>query len=99
MGLILSRRMRIVLLLALLFGLLLFLPMRVALGVAGLERLGVAAREVRGSVWSGRIDQLMLGNMPLGSVRAGLSPVSLLMGRARFDIARTKGWRTISVVR
>ncbi|KAA9018063.1 type II secretion system protein N [Sphingobium limneticum] len=91
MGLILSRRMRIVLLLALLFGLLLFLPMRVALGVAGLERLGVAAREVRGSVWSGRIDQLMLGNMPLGSVRAGLSPVSLLMGRARFDIARTKG--------
>ena len=27
----------------------------------------------------------------LGSVRAGLSPVSLLMGRARFDIARTKG--------
>lgn len=91
MGLILSRRMRIVLILALLFGLLLFLPMRVALGVAGLERLGVAAREVRGSVWSGRIDQLMLGNMPLGSVRAGLSPVSLLMGRARFDIARTKG--------
>lgn len=90
MGLILSRRMRIVLILALLFGLLLFLPMRVALGVAGLERLGVAAREVRGSVWSGRIDQLMLGNMPLGSVRAGLSPVSLLMGRARFDIARTK---------
>ncbi len=91
MGLILSRRMRIVLILALLFGLLLFLPMRVALGGAGLERLGVAAREVRGSVWSGRIDQLMLGNMPLGSVRAGLSPVSLLMGRARFDIARTKG--------
>lgn len=91
MGLILSRRMRIVLILALLLGLLLFLPMRVALGVAGLERLGVAAREVRGSVWSGRIDQLMLGNMPLGSVRAGLSPVSLLMGRARFDIARTKG--------
>jgi general secretion pathway protein N len=91
MGLILSRRMRVVLILALLFGLLLFLPMRVALGVAGLERLGVAAREVRGSVWSGRIDQLMLGNMPLGSVRAGLSPVSLLMGRARFDIARTQG--------
>lgn len=91
MGLTLSRRMSIILILALLLGLLLFLPMRVALGLAGLERLGVAAREVRGSVWSGRIDQLMLGDMPLGSVRAGLSPVSLLMGRARFDIARTKG--------
>lgn len=91
MGLTLSRRMRIILILALLLGLLLFLPMRVALGLAGLERLGVAARDVRGSVWSGRIDQLMLGNMPLGSVRAGLSPVSLLMGRARFDIGRRKG--------
>jgi len=42
-------------------------------------------------VWSGRIDQLMLGEMPMGSVRAGLSPLSLLVGRARFDIARTAG--------
>lgn len=91
MGLTLSRRMRILLILVLLLGLLLFLPMRVALGLAGLERLGVAARDVRGTVWSGGIDQLMLGNMPLGSVRAGLSPISLLMGRARFDVARTKG--------
>lgn len=91
MGLSLSRRARIALIVVLIFGLLLFLPMRVALGLAGLERLGVAAREVRGTVWSGRIDQLMLGNMPIGSVRAGLSPISLLVGRARFDIARTKG--------
>lgn len=91
MGLTLSRRMRILLILVLLLGLLLFLPMRVALGLAGLERLGVAARDVRGTVWSGGIDQLMLGNMPLGSVRAGLSPISLLMGRARFDVARTNG--------
>ena len=91
MGLVLSRRMRIILALVLLFALLLFLPMRVALGLAGLERLGVAARDVRGTVWSGRIDQLMLGEMPLGSVRAGLSPIALLTGRARFDIARTKG--------
>ncbi|MBH2000477.1 MAG: type II secretion system protein N, partial [Sphingomonadaceae bacterium] len=39
MGLILSRRMRIILALMLAFGLLAFLPMRVALGLAGLERL------------------------------------------------------------
>jgi general secretion pathway protein N len=91
MGLHLSRRSRIALILVLLLGLLLFFPMRVALGLAGLERLGIAAREVRGTVWSGRVDQLMLGNMPLGSVRAGLSPISLLMGRARFDVARSKG--------
>ncbi|WP_420144757.1 type II secretion system protein N [Sphingobium sp.] len=91
MGLILSRRMRMALVLTLALGLLLFLPMRVALGLAGLERLGIAARDVRGTVWSGRVDQLMLGNMPMGSVRAGLSPLSLLMGRGRFDIARKKG--------
>lgn len=90
MSLHLSRRSRIALILVLFVGLLLFFPMRVALGLAGLERLGIAAREVRGTVWSGRIDQLMLGNMPLGSVRAGLSPISLLMGRARFDIVRTR---------
>ncbi|WP_448538426.1 type II secretion system protein N [Sphingobium yanoikuyae] len=90
-GLILSRRMRIILIALFVLGLILFIPMRVALGLAQLDRLGLAAREIRGSVWSGRIDQLMLGEMPMGSVRAGLSPVSLLVGRARFDIARHRG--------
>lgn len=91
MGLHLSRRARVILALVLLSGLLLFFPMRVALGLAGLERLGVAAQDVRGTVWSGRIDQLMLGDVPVGNVRAGLSPLALFTGRARFDIARRKG--------
>lgn len=87
----LTRRARILLVVLALVGLIAFLPMRVALGLVGLERLGVSAREVRGTVWSGRIDQLMLGDMPLGTVNAGLSPVALLMGRARLDIDRSKG--------
>ncbi|PZU07877.1 MAG: type II secretion system protein N [Sphingobium sp.] len=91
MGLKLSRQMRIALVATLLLGLAAFLPLRLALGLAGLERLGVAAREVRGTIWSGRIDQLMLGRMPLGTVRAGVSPLALLTGRVRLDIARTKG--------
>src|SRR3546814_14876879 len=33
----------------------------------------------------------MLGTVPLGSVHAGLSPLSLLAGRARFDIWRRNG--------
>lgn len=86
-----SRRTRIAVLLLFIFGLILFMPMRIALGLSGLERLGVAAREVRGTLWSGRIDQLMLGTMPVGSVKAALSPVSLLMGRVRFDIWRRQG--------
>lgn len=91
MGLSLSRRMRIALILIFAAGLLLFLPMRMALGMAGLERFGLSARDVRGVLWSGRIDRLMLGETSLGSVHAGLSPASLLMGRARFDLWRRTG--------
>ncbi len=80
MGLILSRRARIALLVVLLLGFILFLPMRVALGLAGLERLGVAARDVRGTVWSGRIDQLMLGDMPMGSRSAETVTMSRMLG-------------------
>ncbi|WP_022681091.1 type II secretion system protein N [Sphingobium bisphenolivorans] len=90
-GLHLSRRVRVALITVFALGFLIFMPMRIALGMAGLERLGVAAREVRGTVWSGSIDQLMLGTTSLGSVRAGLSPMSLLVGRARFDIWRRSG--------
>lgn len=91
MGLKLSRRTRLALIALFALGFLIFLPMRIALGMAGLERLGVAAREVRGTVWSGSIDQLMLGTTSLGSVHAGLSPLSLLAGRARFDVWRRNG--------
>lgn len=87
----LSRRSRMALILLFALGFLIFFPMRMALGMAGLERLGVAARDVRGTVWSGGIDQLMLGTTALGSVHAGLSPLSLLVGRARFDVWRQNG--------
>ncbi len=90
-GLVLSRHWRLILLLVLLGSLLIFFPMRVALGLAGLERLGLSARDISGTVWSGRIDQLMAGDMAMGSVRAGLSPIALLTGRARFDIERSNG--------
>ena len=91
MGLHLSRRARLALILIFALGFILFLPMRIALGLAGLERVGVAARDVRGTIWGGHIDQLMLGTIPLGSVRAALSPISLLVARARFDIERRSG--------
>jgi general secretion pathway protein N len=91
MGLQLSPRSRIILVVVLLLGLILFMPMRIALGLTGLERVGLAAREVQGTLWSGRIDQLMLGTVELGPVRAALSPVSLLMGRVRIDLWRRDG--------
>src|SRR3546814_1574707 len=57
MGLGLSRRTRIAIIALFAMGFVIFLPMRIALGMAGLERLGVAAREVRGTVWSGRSEE------------------------------------------
>lgn len=87
----LSRRMRITLLLLFALALILFLPLRIALGAAGLERMGVSARGVSGTIWSGHVDQLMFGVIPMGTVRAGLSPLALLTARARFDIARKRG--------
>ncbi len=91
MGLALSRRAKLGLLLALLLGLIAFLPLRLALGAFGLDRIGVSARSVQGSVWFGKAAQLNIGNLPVGTVSVGLSPVQLLVGRARLDIWRKAG--------
>lgn len=87
----LSRHARWTLIGLFLFGLLFFLPLRIALGLAGMDRMGVTARDVRGTIWNGRMDQLMLGTVPMGSVRVALSPIQLLVGRARFDMRRKAG--------
>lgn len=91
MGLSLSRTARWALIGIFIIGLMLFFPLRIALGLVGFERIGVTAQDVRGTIWSGRMDHLMLGKVPMGSVRVALSPIQLLVGRARFDMARRAG--------
>ncbi len=91
MGLTLSRRARWALLLCFLIGLVLFLPLRIAAGMMGLDGQGVSARSIDGSLWYGRITQLAVGDVSLGTVNAGLSPFPLLLGRARLDIWRKAG--------
>lgn len=91
MDLSLSHRARWLLVGLFILGLLIFFPLRIALGLAGFERMGVTARDVRGTIWSGRMDQLMLGKVPVGPVRVALSPIHLLAGRARFDMERKAG--------
>ena len=64
-------------------------PMRLALGWSGAGDAGIAAREVRGSIWSGELVDARLGVLPLGTVRASLSPLALLAGRTELAFART----------
>ena len=69
---------------AFVIALILFLPMRLALG--GLSRTGLTAREVRGSVWLGSLSEAHFGMLDLGDLRARLSPVQLFVGRARVSL-------------
>ena len=76
---------------ALIFALLLIMatfPMRLALGWSGAADAGVTARAVRGSVWSGDLVDARLGALPLGTVRASLSPLALVSGRVELAFAR-----------
>lgn len=66
--------------------LLLFLPMRLALAWSGLDEAGFAARSVTGSVWDARLIEAQFGELALGDVDARLSPLALLLGRARIAI-------------
>lgn len=91
MGLELSRRARLSLLGVFMAALIALFPLRLALGIMGADRWGVAARAVSGSIWWGGLGQFYAGEVPLGTVDAGLSPIQLLVGRARVDIIRKAG--------
>jgi general secretion pathway protein N len=66
--------------------LLAFLPLRLALGWFGLGEQGMTAREVTGSVWAGSLREARFGQIALGDLSAGVSPLQLLVGRARVDL-------------
>lgn len=67
-------------------GLIALVPLRAVLGMAAPEN--VTARSIEGSVWSGRIGDLRVGPLPLGTLEAGLRPLPLLLGRAEFALER-----------
>ena len=68
--------------------LLVFLPMRVALGWLGVGEQGLSARAATGSVWSGRLIDARFGDLALGDLDAGVSPLALLIGQARVSLHR-----------
>lgn len=83
-----SRRVKIGLAAVALGAIVVLFPLRIALDLAGAAGNEVNARQVRGLVWHGRIDDLMIGGVNLGTVKASVSPVQLLVGRIRLDLWR-----------
>jgi len=65
----------------LLLALLALVPLRLALGVAGADALGLSARRVNGSIWAGSLAEARVGALALGDVDARVSPGALLLGR------------------
>lgn len=79
---------RVLVLIVLLAALAVLFPMRLALSLLDLDRIGVSARSVSGSIWSSRLDDVAAAGIPIGTVEARLSPLQLLLGRARIDVKR-----------
>lgn len=67
--------------------LLVFLPMRLVLGLVGLGNYGLSARMVSGPVWYGTLIEARIGDLALGDIRAGLSPFQFLLGRVRLGVS------------
>lgn len=72
------------------FGLALFglFPLRIALGLSDLERMGFTARQVAGTIWYGRIGSLHLRSTPLGTFEVQLDPFALLIGNISMQFKR-----------
>jgi general secretion pathway protein N len=71
-----------------LIAMLLLLPLRIALSAADLASLGMSARQVGGTIWAGRIRELMLGRQLLGTFDVRLDPGALLLGRVAMPFER-----------
>lgn len=63
-------------------------PLRAALAMSDLERIGFAARQVAGSIWYGRIGELHVRSQPLGTFEVELEPAGLLLGNVRMEFSR-----------
>lgn len=55
-------------------------PLRLAIAWSDLGRMGFTARQVGGTIWSGRIGDLQLRTQPIGTIDVTLNPLALLFG-------------------
>lgn len=66
-------------------------PLRVAITLTDMSRIGLSARQVAGTIWYGRLGELHLVNRPLGTFEVALSPAALLFGKASMRFHRLDG--------
>jgi len=78
----------LLIILAVIAAALFFLPLRLAVGMAGLDDTRFSAKAISGSVWNGRIEGAQLGPFALGDLDAGLRLLPLLTGRVLMDLER-----------
>ncbi len=61
-----------------------FMPLRWVVGAALPEQSTLAASGADGTIWSGRIYDVQLGKIGIGTLDAGFQPLGLFLGRAGF---------------
>ncbi|VAV91657.1 hypothetical protein MNBD_ALPHA04-1989 [hydrothermal vent metagenome] len=84
-----SRILRNILVFVAVIGLaLFFMPLRLAVGLAGLENSRFSAREISGSIWNGHITGAKIGDFSLGDMDAEVQFFPLLAGNIRLDLER-----------
>jgi general secretion pathway protein N len=86
-----DRRVRIGLLALFILALVATFPMRLAFALLDLDKSGISARDIRGSVWWSEIEGLRIANVDIDTVQAGVSPIQLMVGRARLNVSRQLG--------
>ena len=63
-------------------------PLRLALGLSDMQSIGFTARQVEGTIWSGRIGELHMRSQPLGAMDVALDPFALLLGNLSLGFKR-----------
>lgn len=72
----------------LLLALVLLMPLRIVVSATDLAQVGLSARQVAGTIWGGRIGDLMLSRQLLGTFDVRLSPGDLVLGRIAMPFER-----------
>ncbi|MEO1641955.1 MAG: type II secretion system protein N [Pseudomonadota bacterium] len=76
----------LLLIIALLIGAVVFTPLEFVLKHAGANQSGAGWASVEGNILKGRINGFYVRTQPVGDVRLELRPMSLLSGKATYDV-------------